>query len=54
MSRFTLDPTVREDLDAIWDYIAIDNNSPGAASRQIEMLREKFILLATQPLLGQE
>ena len=53
MSRFTLDPDVREDLDTIWDYIAIDNNSPGAASRQIETLYEKFILLATQPLLGQ-
>ena len=53
MSRFILDPAVREDLDNIWDYIAIDNNNPGAASRQIEILYEKFILLASQPFLGQ-
>ena len=28
MSRFTLDPSVRTDLDEIWDYIGIENNSP--------------------------
>jgi len=53
MSRFTLDPDVRTDLDEIWDYIGIDNKSPIAASRQIEVLYEKFALLATQPLIGQ-
>ena len=53
MNRYTLAPEVRDDLDEIWDYIAIDNNSPVAASRQIEVLYEKFTLLATQPLIGQ-
>ena len=53
MSRFTLDPSVRTDLDEIWDYIGIENNSPVAAARQIEILFERFTLLARQPLLGQ-
>ncbi|HLA85317.1 MAG TPA: type II toxin-antitoxin system RelE/ParE family toxin [Thermoguttaceae bacterium] len=53
MSRFTLDPRVRVDLDEIWDYIGIENNNPVAASRQIEVLYEKFLLLANEPLLGQ-
>ena len=43
MSHFILEPAVREDLDAIWDYIAIDNNSPGAAFRQIEILYEIWL-----------
>ena len=49
MSRFTLDSDVRTDLDEIREYVGIDNNSPIAASRQIEALYEKFALLATQP-----
>jgi len=53
MSRFTLDTDVRADLDAIWDYIAIENHNPVAASRQIEVLCDKFSLLAAQPLLGE-
>ena len=46
MSRFTLDRGVDQDLDAIWDYIGIQNHSPAAAVRQIELLYEKFVLLA--------
>jgi toxin ParE1/3/4 len=53
MSRFTLDPAVRDDLDEIWDFIGIHGNNPAAATRQIETLYETFVLLATQPLLGQ-
>ncbi|NQU21436.1 MAG: type II toxin-antitoxin system RelE/ParE family toxin [Candidatus Nealsonbacteria bacterium] len=53
MSRFTFDTDVRADLDAIWDYIAVENQSPVAASNQIEVLYDKFSLLATQPFLGE-
>ncbi len=53
MSRFSLDTDVRADLDAIWDYIAIENQNPVAASNQIEVLCDKFSLLATQPFLGE-
>ncbi len=53
MSRFTLDTDVRADLDAIWDHIAIENQNPVAASNQIEVLYDKFSLLATQPFLGE-
>ncbi len=53
MSRFTLDTDVRADLDAIWDYIGIENQNPVAASHQIEVLFDKFSLLATRPLLGE-
>lgn len=53
MSRFTLDTDVRADLDAIWDYIGVENQNPVAAFKQIEVLYDKFLLLATQPLLGE-
>jgi toxin ParE1/3/4 len=53
VSHFTLDPGVRKDLDEIWDYIGIQNHSPAVALRQIELLYEKFSLLAAQPLLGE-
>ena len=53
MSRFTLDLDVPGDLEEIWNRIGIENNSPAAALRQIEMLYDKFTLLATHPLLGE-
>jgi len=30
------------DLDGVWDYLAIEKNSPAAARRQIEMLYKRF------------
>jgi len=53
VSRFTLDPGVNDDLDAIWDYIGIQKCSPASAVRQIELLYEKFVLLASHPMLGE-
>ena len=53
MSRFTFDQDVPGDLDEIWNHIGIENNSPAAAIRQIEMLHDKFALLATHPLFGE-
>lgn len=53
MSHFGITPLARADLDAIWDYIAIVNDRPQAAFGQVEMLHEKFYLLASNPLLGE-
>ncbi|MBU4273044.1 MAG: type II toxin-antitoxin system RelE/ParE family toxin [Planctomycetes bacterium] len=54
MSRFTLAPEVRRDLDAIWDYIGVEKCSPAAAQHVVERLFEAFSSLATQPLLGEQ
>jgi toxin ParE1/3/4 len=51
MSRYTLAPLARDDLDRIWEHI--DRHSREAADRQIDALRDKFLFLAGQPLLGQ-
>ena len=53
MSRFALARDVRTDLDEIWNYIAIENNSPAAANRQIDLLYQKFAFLAAHPLIGE-
>jgi toxin ParE1/3/4 len=53
MSRYLLSALARNDLDAIWDYIGIENDRPSAAHRLIEALVEKFEMLARQPLMGQ-
>lgn len=51
MIRYSIAPLARVDLDEIWDYIATDN--PSAANRLLEELHQKFLLLGTQPLIGQ-
>jgi len=53
MSSYSLAPLARDDLDAIWDYIGIENDKPVAAFHLLETLHEKLTLLATHPLLGQ-
>jgi len=53
MSRFRLAPLARHDLDALWNYIGIEKDSPTAASRLLETLYDKFRLLAANPLMGQ-
>ena len=53
MSAYRVAPEAKGDLDAIWDYIGVEKDRPAAASRQIELLFEKFSLLARQPLLGE-
>ena len=54
MSHFILDPEVRQDLGAIWDYIGIEKSNPTAARHLTERLFESFSNLASQPLLGEE
>lgn len=53
MSRFTLDPNVRKDLEDIWDYVDIRNASPDAAVRLMETLYDMFAMLARNPLMGE-
>jgi toxin ParE1/3/4 len=53
MNRYTIAPRADADLRAIWDYIAIQNNSPETARKFLERLSEKFVLLAASPLMGE-
>ncbi len=51
MKRFRLDVEAKDDLASIYKYIASDNRA--AADRLIDNLKQKFRLLAAQPLIGQ-
>ncbi len=51
MIRYSIAPLARGDLDEIWDYIASDNAA--AANRLLDELHQMFLLLGTQPLIGQ-
>ncbi len=53
MSHYTIAPLAREDLQSIWDYIGIQNDSPVAATHLLEKFHETFALLGARPLLGQ-
>jgi toxin ParE1/3/4 len=53
MSRYVIAPNAREDLAAIWDYIALEKDRPLAARRQLQRLRDRFATLAANPLLGE-
>jgi toxin ParE1/3/4 len=53
MSRYIVAPAARDDIDAIWDYIGIENENPAAADRVIDKMFEKFALIATQPLMAE-
>lgn len=48
--RFTLTPAAKEDLLAIWQYIAADN--PAAADRVIDDLLDSSESIAAFPSLG--
>ena len=51
MKRYLLDIGAKEDLASIHKYIASDNRA--AADHVIDSLKQKFRLLAAQPLIGQ-
>ncbi len=51
MTGYAIAPLARDDLGNIWDYIAGDNVS--AANRLLDELHKAFLLLGTQPLIGQ-
>jgi toxin ParE1/3/4 len=52
MTPYTIAPLARNDLDEVWSYIACD--SVAAAERMIDVLYQKFLLLASQPFIGEE
>ena len=51
MRRYRLDADARVDLISIHKYVA--RNSPAAADRLLHEFKQKFHLLASQPLIGQ-
>ena len=51
MTPYLIAPRAQDDLDEIWSYIADD--SPASADRLIELFHEKFLLLSSQPLIGE-
>jgi len=53
MNRYVISPQAEADLQAVWDYIGIEKDSPDAASEQLLRFHRKFALLASQPLMGQ-
>jgi toxin ParE1/3/4 len=53
MNCYTVARQASADLDDVWDYLGIQKDAPAAARRQIEMLFDKFSLLAIYPLLGE-
>jgi toxin ParE1/3/4 len=50
MSRIIQRPLALQDLDEIWDYIAVDNLD--AADQFVDMIEEKCRLLAKFPKIG--
>ena len=50
MAEVTLTQQAREDLIAIWAYVADDN--PSAADRVLDILDARMMRLAEHPLLG--
>jgi toxin ParE1/3/4 len=53
MNRYFISPRAEADLQAIWDYIGIEQQSPDAARNQLGRLHEKLATLASQPLMGE-
>ncbi len=53
MNHYVVSPQAVADLEAVWNYLGIEQESPPAASRQLRRFHEKFALLASQPLLGE-
>jgi toxin ParE1/3/4 len=51
MSRYTIAPSAKKDLNAIYDYIF--DRSPSAADRLVDKFFATFRLLASQPGMGQ-
>jgi plasmid stabilization system protein ParE len=54
MSRYSVAPKARNDLDAIWDYIGIENSDPAAADRLIEEFFCAFTVLGSQPSMAEQ
>ena len=44
----------RGDLDEIWEYVLIESGSEATASRQIDLITNRFYLLTQWPLIGRK
>jgi toxin ParE1/3/4 len=53
MSGFHISPLAALDLEEIWNFIGIERQNPDAAFRQVEMIYDKFCILAENPFLGE-
>ena len=51
MTPYLIAPLAQTDLEEIWRYVARDN--PRAADRLLARFRDKFLLLAGQPEMGE-
>ena len=51
MIPYLIAPLAQADLEEIWRYVARDN--PRAADRLLAKFRDKFLLLAGQPEIGE-
>ena len=51
MTPYLITPLAEGDLEGIWQYIARDNRT--AADRVLTTFRDKFLMLANRPLLGE-
>ena len=51
MIPYTVSPLAQADLEKIWQYVARDNRP--AADRLLGRFRDKFLLLAGQPQMGE-
>jgi toxin ParE1/3/4 len=52
MIPYAISLRAQTDLDEIWSFIARDNIP--AADRMMDLFAEKFLLFASQPLLGEK
>jgi plasmid stabilization system protein ParE len=52
MPRIVKQPRAVADLDAIYDYIAVENHNPSAADRFLDALLQRMESHARQPLMG--
>jgi toxin ParE1/3/4 len=52
MSRLVVSPSARNDLDQIWDYIAIENDAPAAAMKLVDRFEETFAQISRNPGSG--
>ena len=53
MARVVKQQKATADLDAIYDYIALENLNPSAADRWIDELHQRMETYARQPLMGE-
>ena len=51
MIPYTVAPLARSDLDEIWSYVARDSRT--AADRLMATFHRKFLVLSSQPLMGE-